>query len=90
MVLVGDRVHGWFDLRVDNDVVSGMEAGSVRVGDHDLHCINHGVCDGMDELLRGIRNDIGKIEIRSNDGWRVRAEALTLLINAQHRSRHGA
>jgi hypothetical protein len=44
----------------------------------------------MDELLRGIRNDIGKIEIRSNDGWRVRAEALTLLINAQHRSRHGA
>lgn len=39
------------------------------------------------ELLREIRNEIGKIEIRGNDGYRVRAEAITILINAEWRIR---
>lgn len=37
------------------------------------------------EELRQLRIRIGRIEVRSNDGWRVRAEALTILFNEDAR-----
>lgn len=40
--------------------------------------------------LREIRRKIGDIEIRGNDGYRVRAEALVILLNAENAQRADA
>lgn len=36
------------------------------------------------ELLRTIRNEIGAIDVCSNEGYRVRQEALVVLFNHEH------
>lgn len=37
----------------------------------------------VSELLRTIRNEIGQLDVCSNEGYRVRARALTVLFNAE-------
>jgi hypothetical protein len=36
------------------------------------------------ERLRKIRSDIAQIDVSTNDGYKVRAAALTILFNAEH------
>jgi hypothetical protein len=55
--------------------------------EHDISCFNHGDCDGVRELLRKIRTEIGEIEVTSNDGWDARARALTVLFNLEAKVR---
>lgn len=53
------------------------------VGQHDILCVNHGDCGGVALLFRQLRRRVGGIPIKTDDGWKVRASALTILLNAE-------